>query len=85
MFALLALGGDIGCSFGPWLTGTVSDAVMNMYFKTPYLQGIATGAGLDAEQLGLRCGFLAASAFPLLMILGVVVLSKAGKRINEKI
>jgi len=29
MFALLALGGDIGCSFGPWITGIVADT-------TPY-------------------------------------------------
>ena len=26
LFALLALGGDIGCSLGPWLTGVVADA-----------------------------------------------------------
>ncbi|MBQ9861567.1 MAG: hypothetical protein IJO75_04835 [Clostridia bacterium] len=25
LFALLALGGDIGCSLGPWLTGLVAD------------------------------------------------------------
>ena len=26
MFAILALGGDLGCSVGPWLTGVVADA-----------------------------------------------------------
>ena len=26
MFALLALGGDVGCSIGPWLTGLVADS-----------------------------------------------------------
>lgn len=26
MFALMALGGDLGCSVGPWLTGIVADA-----------------------------------------------------------
>ncbi len=26
LFALLALGGDIGCSLGPWLTGLVADS-----------------------------------------------------------
>jgi len=26
MFALLALGGDLGCAFGPWLTGIVADS-----------------------------------------------------------
>ena len=26
MFAMMALGGDLGCSVGPWLTGIVADA-----------------------------------------------------------
>ena len=26
MFAMMALGGDLGCSVGPWLTGVVADA-----------------------------------------------------------
>lgn len=26
MFAMLALGGDVGCSLGPWLTGVVADS-----------------------------------------------------------
>lgn len=84
MFALLALGGDIGCSVGPWITGTVSDAVIAGYLKSPMLISMAERAGLDAEQLGLRCGFFAAAVFPLLMFLGVVILSKSGKRSNEK-
>ncbi len=25
VFALMALGGDVGCSFGPWITGVVAD------------------------------------------------------------
>ena len=25
MFAIMAIGGDIGCAFGPWLTGIVAD------------------------------------------------------------
>lgn len=28
LFALLALGGDIGCSLGPWLTGLVADSTV---------------------------------------------------------
>ena len=30
LFAMLALGGDIGCSVGPWLTGIVSDTVLKV-------------------------------------------------------
>lgn len=26
MFAMLAIGGDIGCSFGPWLVGIISNS-----------------------------------------------------------
>lgn len=31
MFALMALGGDLGCSVGPWLTGAVAD-ISNLNF-----------------------------------------------------
>ena len=51
MFALLALGGDIGCSLGPWLTGLVADV-------TPY---------------GLKGGLFAAIAFPVMMVLALLI------------
>lgn len=84
MFALLALGGDIGCSVGPWLTGTVSDAVVNLVNNTPSVFKGLLESGLSAEQLGLKAGFLSAVIFPLLMLFGVILLSKSGKRSNEK-
>ena len=31
MFVLMALGGDLGCSVGPWLTGIVAD-ISNLNF-----------------------------------------------------
>ena len=29
MFGMLAVAGDVGCSFGPWMTGIFSDAAQN--------------------------------------------------------
>lgn len=51
LFALLALGGDVGCSVGPTLVGMVS----------------------SAHGDNLKLGVLAGVAFPLLLLLGVVV------------
>lgn len=42
MFALLAFGGDVGCSIGPFLTGCVSEAVNNPDFSIR--AGILAGA-----------------------------------------
>lgn len=54
MFALLAVGGDLGCTLGPIVVGTVAD-----------------GAGGD-----LRIGMAAGIAFPLLMLLGLLLSRK---------
>ena len=47
MFAMLALGGDLGCSIGPWLTGFVADSsslniglLMGMIFPAIMLIGL---------------------------------------------
>ena len=51
MFALLALGGDLGCSAGPSLAGMVSSVFNN----------------------NLKIGILAAVAFPVLLLINLVV------------
>lgn len=64
MFALLALGGDLGCSGGPTLVGSVS--------------------GLFEDNL--KAGILAAAIFPVLLLAGILVLSRGRKRtcrVNE--
>ena len=53
LFALLALGGDLGCSSGPTLIGMTS--------------GIVGG--------GIKTGILTGIVFPILLILGLVLLS----------
>lgn len=67
MFALMALGGDIGCSLGPWITGTVSDIIER------YPGNLA---GEMLEQHALKAGFLVGSIFPLVMIVGMIAFCK---------
>lgn len=83
MFAMLALGGDIGCSLGPYIAGVSSDAVVNAAEKSGFTLEFCQRLGLDAEQLGLRGGFLAASVFPILMLIGVTILNNKGFDKNE--
>jgi len=72
MFAILAVCGDIGCSVGPWLTGIVSDAVCAL----PGAQAFGAARALTTEQLGLKAGLAAAMIFPVIMLLGVIVLKR---------
>lgn len=64
MFALLAVAGDVGCSVGPGVVGAVSG-----WFEA-----------LRAESEALKIGIGVAIAFPVLMLLGVILLGKAEKR-----
>lgn len=79
MFALMALGGDVGCSVGPYLAGAVSDVVIELESDVEFISCMTANLGLDSEQLGLRAGFLAAMIFPILMICGVALLKKKGR------
>ncbi len=65
MFSLLALGGDTGCSLGPWVTGVVSDL---------YLAANSGAAG--AESQAIRYGLLAAIVFPVVMLILLAVMRK---------
>lgn len=61
MFALLATSGDLGCSFGPWLAGMVSDATVEHAV-----------AGIS----GLKVGVLLGIVFPLIMMVFLLMLRK---------
>lgn len=76
MFSLLALGGDVGCSAGPWLTGVVSDALQ----KSQRLLSIGAEAGLDATQTGLKGGLLVAVIFPALLLVGLIYMGRVSRR-----
>lgn len=62
LFALLALGGDIGCSGGPTFAGMVSSAAKG----------------------DLHMGILAAVVFPLLMLLGTIIVKSARAENSKK-
>lgn len=69
MFGILAICGDLGCSFGPWLAGSISDQVRT----TGHTLSIWINRGLDIEQLGLRSGILAGVIFPILIAVSLLV------------
>ncbi len=71
MFALLAAGGDIGASVGPWLTGVVTD-----YITAVSAQGWAQNLAMTPEQLGLRGGILLGALYPLSALIIHVMLRR---------
>ena len=72
MFAFLALAGDVGCSAGPGLVGTVSNAI-KAGAQTPLGNWLPN---LGATEAGLKSGLLLAIVFPLAMLAGVSLLWK---------
>lgn len=58
MFAILAAGGDIGGSLGPWLMGKVADC-------GPQIASFINSASFTAEQIGLKASMLVGAIFPL--------------------
>lgn len=75
MFAMLAIFGDLGCSFGPWLAGIVSDLVQ----KSSKFIEFGMANGLHPEQLGLKSGMLISSVFPVIMLIGLAIFSEGNK------
>lgn len=68
MFGILALAGDLGCAFGPWLVSYISIAVSS---------GYADG---EAIKHGLGYG----AVFPIIMIIAVIMLGIKEKSIDKK-
>ena len=71
MFGLLAVAGDVGCSFGPALAGRISDLAVS--------SGLAESFGMSADQFGLKAGILFASLFPAVMFVGMLFFPKDKK------
>ncbi len=69
MFALLAAGGDVGASIGPWLTGIVADLGSR----------ITTTLPITSEQFALRLAMLLAVVFPVFAMLFVRLLSRVSE------
>lgn len=70
LFALLAAGGDIGASVGPWLTGVVTDFSMRF---------IPESLSISGEQFGLRMGILLAALYPLFSMIFHISLRNKSK------
>jgi len=76
MFGILAVCGDIGGAFGPWLAGVVSDAAQ----KTGAVVNLAQSTGLGMEQIGLKAGLLLGLIFPICMFIALIMLKKQSGR-----
>lgn len=77
MFGLLAISGDLGCSFGPWLSGKRADAAAAL----PAVAEYGARLGLSTEQMALKLGLLCALIFPIAIVVlcGVVLRKREGK------
>ena len=65
MFGILAVLGDVGCSVGPALMGTVSGAVSGN------AKIAASFPNLTADQLGLKSGMLFSAVFPAFILISL--------------
>lgn len=69
MFALLALGGDLGCAAGPTVAGLVSDGIISSSVQN-------IGDSANFTEIGLKSGILASSAFCLVLVLVLIFLKR---------
>ena len=76
MFAVLALAGDLGCSFGPGLIGLVSNAVEQGTLILP--KGLFSSSSMT--EVGLKAGILTAAIFPAILFVGLLLLNITRKR-----
>lgn len=73
LFGMLAIFGDIGCSAGPWFTGIISDFIGRHDILISKFINIKSA---DSAQVGLKCGFLLATIFPIMLFLGTFAFKK---------
>jgi MFS family permease len=76
LFAILAAGGDIGASIGPWFMSVVTEHGP----KLAIFAGWSGSLGLSVEQLGLRMGMFSGALFPLGALLCMVWMVRARKK-----
>ncbi len=68
MFSVLALAGDIGCAAGPGLVG--------IFIKLADNGGFGLFPDSGAASSGLKTGLLFAAVFPIIMLIGMKLLSR---------
>lgn len=79
LFGIYAICGDIGCSFGPWLAGVISDTVN----AGAHFAAIGSFFGWADGSHGLRIGLLAGTFFPIMMFVCAFILYKKGDRLSK--
>lgn len=72
VYALMATGGDLGASVAPQLVGVLSDKIAVMNFAEILAQKLC----ITTEQAGIRAGMLAASVFPLLGVVVILIMKR---------
>lgn len=77
-YALMAAGGDLGASLAPQLMGIITDKVSASEFALKLSEKTA----LTAEQIGMKCGMLFTSVFPILGILVLVLAMRHFKKMK---
>jgi hypothetical protein len=70
----MASGGDLGASIGPQLIGLITDSIAKSGAFTNIF------AGFTPEQIGMKCGMLIASIFPLCAVFIYKKLAKSKKK-----
>ena len=78
IFAMMAAGGDFGASVAPQLVGMITDAVA----ASGTAATLAQSWGLTAEQVGMKCGMLVGTLFPLAAIVVFGCVLKTKKKIK---
>lgn len=79
MFGLLAIFGDLGASLGPWFAGIISDLSQ----KSTRIVAFWQGYNINMEQIGLKSGLLAAIIFPIMLVVGILLIKEESKMIGE--
>lgn len=77
MFGMLAIFGDLGASIGPWLAGLMSDIAQ----KSTKIIEFGQVYNIDIEQLGLKSGLFVATIFPIILVLGILLMKDRKREI----
>jgi MFS family permease len=75
MFGMLAIFGDLGASLGPWIAGIVSDLGQ----KSTKLVTFGEFYNINIEQIGLKSGLMAAIVFPIMLVVGILLIKEDNK------
>lgn len=77
MFGMLAIFGDLGASIGPWLAGFMSDIAQ----KSTKIIEIGQVYDINIDQLGLKSGLLVSTIFPIILVVGILLMKDEKREI----